>query len=73
MRSKARDIGGKPGRKYMVEALPSDRTLNQTRLHRRRRRYVLHGLPDGDVIVRVHSFPLEQKAEATAHGGATSA
>jgi serine/threonine protein kinase/5-hydroxyisourate hydrolase-like protein (transthyretin family) len=57
---------GKPVAKTLVEALPSDRSAQyKQQMTDAEGRFVIRGLPDGEITVRSHSLIMEQKARAT--------
>jgi serine/threonine protein kinase len=60
--------GGRPAAHTLVEAIPSDPAAQfKEAATDADGRFVLQGLPDGDILVRTHSLALEQKAQAAVH------
>jgi hypothetical protein len=58
--------GGRPAMKTLIEALPADPNARyKQEFTNAEGRFVLKGLPDGEIVVRVHSLALEQKAQGT--------
>jgi hypothetical protein len=59
---------GKPAAKTLIEALPSDPNAEfKQQITDAEGRFLIQGLPDGEIIVRSHSLALEQKGQATVH------
>ncbi len=57
---------GRPVSNTLIEAVPADPNAQyKQRLTDADGRFVLKGLPDGEIVVRVHSMELKQKAQAT--------
>jgi serine/threonine protein kinase len=57
---------GKPAAKTLIEALPSDLNAQyKQQVTDADGRFLIQGLPDGEIIVRSHSLALEQKGRAT--------
>ena len=58
--------GGRPAVRTLIEAIPADpHALYKQQLTDADGRFLLEGLPDGDLVVRVDSFTSEQKARTT--------